>query len=78
MQMQDWPFDKQLYLVQGTIDRTEYMAEKGRTFDDVKLVWADSLAEAERKFIAHWEGQTKEYSVYYRVWDGPHASEMIM
>jgi len=52
------------FLVIGTVYRTYYMDEQTK-FDDMRLVKAISVSEAERKYHEYWSGQTNEYSVYY-------------
>jgi len=56
----------ELYLVKGTIHRTYYQG-KSDSFDDQRLVRAESVEAAEEKYTAWWSAQTDEYSVYYRV-----------
>jgi hypothetical protein len=56
----------EIWLVKGTVCKTEYMGDEHR-FDDVRLVKAWTSNQAREKFEQFWESKTDEYSVYYRV-----------
>ena len=53
------------FLVKGTVYRTHYMDDT-TSFEDIRLVMADDMAEALQKFHDFWACKTDEYSVYYR------------
>ena len=55
------------FLVKGKVYKTLYMGDE-TSFEDIRLVKADSLGEAERKYQNYWEEQTSEYSVYYHAY----------
>jgi len=52
------------FLVRGTVYKTPYIGEE-TSFEDIRLVKADSLEEAEQKYEDYWRSKTDEYSVYY-------------
>jgi hypothetical protein len=52
------------FLVKGTVRKILYMGTD-TSFQDIRLVKADSPDQAERKFQNYWEDKTSEYSVYY-------------
>ena len=52
------------FLVKGIVYLTPYMG-KERSFEDIRLVVAESATDAEEKFERWWENKTNEYSVYY-------------
>ena len=52
------------YLVRGRVEKTEYEGEKTE-FEDIRLVKANSIEEAEQKYEAYWEAQTVLYGHYY-------------
>ena len=52
------------FLVKGIVRKTPYMGDT-TSFEDTRLVKADSPDQAERKFQNYWEAKTSEYSVYY-------------
>lgn len=56
-----------IFLVQGRVDRTEYMGDS-RSFDDIRLVKAENEAEAQSKYEEFWRSKTSEYSVYYHAY----------
>jgi hypothetical protein len=57
-----------LWLVSGVVKRTEYMAETPSTREQVvRLVCANSAAEASQKFMDHFGSLSAEYSVSYDV-----------
>jgi hypothetical protein len=62
------------FLVKGRVSKTYYMGEE-TSFDDTRLVIADTPKEAEAKFEKYWSDQTSEYSVYYHAFG--HALETI-
>jgi hypothetical protein len=55
------------FLVNGKVYKTLYMGDE-TSFEDIRLVKANSLSEAERKYENFWEAKTSEYSVYYRAY----------
>lgn len=52
------------FLVRGTVYMTPYMGDQ-TSFEDIKLVKANSVEEAEQKYEDYWRNKTDEYSVYY-------------
>ena len=56
-----------LWLVSGTVTRTEYMAETSTRQPIVRLVCANSATEASLKFIDHFNSLSVEYDVSYDV-----------
>ena len=56
-----------LYLVQGTVRRARYMGE-AKSEPALRLVEAESSAEAGRKFEQHFNDQSSEYSVSVSAW----------
>lgn len=54
-----------LYLVEGKVETTQYMATKRVTENKIRLVEADNDHEAEEKFKKFFNDMTDEYSVYY-------------
>ena len=55
------------YLVKGRVDKTKYEGEK-TSFEDIRLVKANSIEEAKQKYEAYWEAQTVKYDHYYQAW----------
>ena len=53
-----------IYLVKGRVKKTEYEGE-AEWFEDIRLVKANSIEEAEQKYEAYWEAQTVLYGHYY-------------
>lgn len=53
-----------IYLVKGRVEKTEYEGEK-EFFEEIRLVKANSMEEAEQKYEAYWEAQTVLYGHYY-------------
>jgi hypothetical protein len=63
------------FLVKGIVYKTFYMGEETR-FDDIRLVKANSIEEAEQKYEDYWRNKTDEYSVYYHA--SGYATETIV
>lgn len=57
-----------LYLVKGTLTRTEYMAEDSIEEEVLRLVEAETGEVAEHIFKSYYESQTSEYSQYVSCW----------
>jgi hypothetical protein len=57
-----------LFLATGTIEKSWYMGDTTKE-PVTRLVEAEDEHEAVKKFVAHFESKTREYSVYYNVWD---------
>lgn len=57
-----------LFLVKGEIRKTEYMKDS-QSFEATHLVEAVDEDEAKALFTAHYENQSYEYDVRYRVDD---------
>ena len=53
-----------IYLVKGRVEKTEYEGEK-TSFEDIRLVKANSVEEAEQKYEAYWDARSVEYGHYY-------------
>jgi hypothetical protein len=53
-----------IYLVRGTVTVSYYMGDTQKV-EDMRLVRADSEAEARDKYADYWDRKTSEYSVYY-------------
>ncbi len=55
-----------LFLAQGSIRETLYMAQS-TAFEDMRLVEADNVDEAERKYTTYWESKSEEHGDNYMV-----------
>lgn len=55
-----------LYLVKGTIAVTPYMCDRV-TYEETRLVEAETSDQARLKFDTYWESKTDAYSIYYHV-----------
>jgi hypothetical protein len=56
-----------IYLVKGRVKKTEYEGE-AEWFEEIRLVKANSIEEAEQKYEAYWEAKDVDYGHYYSVW----------
>jgi len=54
-----------LYLVQGEVGFTRYMAGETKVSLKFRLVWATTEKEAKEKFINHFESQSETYGDNY-------------
>ena len=55
------------FLVKLTLRKTPYMGVTS-SYEDIRLVKADSPHEAERKCQEYWEAKSSEYSTYYEAY----------
>ena len=55
-----------MYMIQGTIEFSHYMGEREKE-NVIHAVAASNADEAETKFRAYYEAQTREYDVYVSV-----------
>lgn len=55
-----------IFLVKGTVNRTPYMSDT-ETFEDMRIVYADSSKEAEEIWVSHWDVYSEEFGVSYWV-----------
>ena len=64
-------FEMNVYLVKGRIRRHDYMAHTNapNTSKDLRIVFADTIEEAGKKYEKFWEDQSVEYSHSYSVYD---------
>jgi len=54
-----------LFLVQGEVGFTAYMADKTKVSPKIRLVWALTEKEAKEKFINHFESMSEDYGDSY-------------
>lgn len=54
-----------LFLVEGRVKETWYMAEDSHTHEDIRIVEADTEGDAQELYEKYWSLWTEEYSVYY-------------
>jgi hypothetical protein len=68
--------EEQYFLVTGTVEKTPYMNDSQK-YDDMRLVKAYSMIEAEQKYMMYWENQSEKYGTVYRAY-GVDATETIV
>jgi len=56
---------QRLFLVQGEVGFTAYMADKTKVSPKIRLVWAMTEKEAKEKFINHFEGMSERHGDCY-------------
>jgi hypothetical protein len=58
----------ELFLVTGEVEKSNYLGDSSKSII-TRLVEAFDNEDAELKFKNHYENKTKEYDVYYYVWN---------